>query len=198
MCAASPEDGLKLSQREAKGKLGLCLGRRHCQIPTMGYRDLGSNIEAKAQPLLARTNIFPRERLEQTLKRGWGDRFTLIADGEFKAFFIFEGSDQYRAIRGAMGYGVGEQIGEKLCHAFRIANDGARKSERCLDFAVRPSNSQFLDRMFENRRKVCLALFQVRDRRLTGRVRNPSRRQSTRPCAPRSSGPFQQWLWRAH
>jgi hypothetical protein len=30
----------------------------------VSYRDLGSDIEAEAQPLLARPNIFPREWLE--------------------------------------------------------------------------------------------------------------------------------------
>ena len=179
---------LSALSRHAEGEARDLLRRGHCQRPSMRSGDLGGDVEAEAEPLLARAGRGARRRARTgTSMSRRRDGRAGVGDGQLET--VVAARARTRPGRSvAVGQGVGQQVGERAgrCARGRRPRAAVRSISASI-VAIRPGRPQLGDDLLQDRLQMRRRTIRLRRaRRPAGRGRSPGRCRSARPSARRS------------
>lgn len=107
--------------------------------------DLGGDVEAKPQALLARPRRTSEERLEQVLQRDGRYGLPAIGDGQIKKTALRSGVYADGFSQRPMGHGIAEKVRKQLAYPPTVTIDRKGDGDINLDGTVRECALQFFD-----------------------------------------------------
>jgi hypothetical protein len=136
-----------LGKGDHQSKASFDLIRSRRKDAAMRLRNLGSDMEAKSEAVLAGANLASEKRVKEPLHRFGRDRFAGVGDPDLQYPVARESADLDGRPRVAMGQGVGQEIGNKLSNPPRVKVDRVGDIEFARDRSARLTRFQFLDHL---------------------------------------------------